>query len=519
VTRAFCCALLLTLLSVGLGAGPALSLAAPDGSAWSQPLELSYPLDDPAYAAYGSSWFADIVAGPQGSVHVVWYSGMRYGNVEGGLDLLMYRELRDGRWSAVNEIAAPGLGGYTVRNSIALGRDGLLHVVLRSQTAMVHSSAPWDEAFSARAWSEPRNISGENSAYYNALAVDSRNRLHTLWSEAVLDEQPDPNAKCPNCSDLYYRYSDDSGETWSAPQNLSRTPEGENRPQLKVDGRDRLHAVWDLGVDWYAGEGEPESGIYRRSDDGGETWSAPYRFGFQGDAVQQTALAVSVEGNPSVVYRAVGDNRIYFQQSLDGGQTWQPPTRIPGVQARDINDNNLDTYALAVDSAGHLHLLMVGFVEPNDQERVNPWLLHLVWNGRSWSQPRVVMGGELYPEWPRLVLGAGKHLHAAWHTRSKEDLFRSEKARYRVWYSSLHTDAPEATALPFFTPVPTAAPTLVAATAVPPTATPLPAQALEAPTLPGRPKWEQSALTTILLAMLPVLAFVGLVVFFRRGRR
>jgi hypothetical protein len=509
-------------LLLGLGATsllvPTHSGAAPN-NAWSAPVELSYPTNDPAYQEYGSAWFPDIAADAHGSVHVSWYSAVKRGeNIEDAVDLLMYRVLRDGRWSPISEVAAPATGGYTVRNGLAPARDGRIHVALRSYTRLQHISAPLGEALSARYWSEPSNITGEG-AYYVALAADSAARLHVLWSEAVLGAENGEGSACPGCSDLYYRYSNDGGTFWSAPQNLSRSPDGENRPQIKIDARDRVHAVWDQGVDWYAGKGVPKYGVYRRSDDGGATWSAPHLFGFQGDAVQQMALAVTRNGNPFVVYRAVGHNRLYFQQSPDGGATWSPPLPLPGVRARDLNDNNLDSYALIADNADHIHLLLVGFPEAVAARQANPWLLHLRFDGRAWSAPQVVMGGELYPEWPRVTVAAGNQLHAAWFTRSKEDVFRSDQgARYRVWYSTLATGAPPATTLPLFTPVPTPAPTVLPSATLPPTATPLPPAAGAAPLLSGPPRWEASALRTIMIALLPALVAVGLVVLMRQRR-
>ncbi len=485
------------LVLVGLRSARAQS------AGWSEPFELS---DTARF-----SWFPDMAVGPDGSVHVVWASGdpdpknPRDGTK--AIDLLRYRELRGGAWSATNDILFTGLGGYTVRNSLVAGRDGLLHLVVRMHTRIFASSAPEADAWSARAWSQPQPLTGD-IAYYTALAVDSRNGLHALWSEAV---QPADDPICPGCSDLFYRRSSDGGLTWSAPQNLSYSQEGENRPQIVIDARDRIHAVWDQGVDWYAGAGKPLAGVYRRSDDGGQTWSDAVHF-TAGDApVQQTALAVDGQGNPLVVFRDAASNRIYFQSSSDGGTTWGALGEVPGVLARDINDNNLDRYALAADSANRVHLLLSGFPTGRSSEGSNPWLLHLVWDGARWSAPQVVMGNELYPEWPRLVVAGGNQLHAVWFTRHADDLFGSDQgAHYQIWYSTLPLDTPAIAPAPVFTPVPTAAPPTPTAAPLRPTSVPLSEAARETPPPGGQPAWELQGVQLIGLALLPVAAIFGL---------
>jgi hypothetical protein len=401
-----------------------------------------------------------------------------------------------------------------------LGRDGRFHVLVRMGTRVFAVSAPWDKAQSAQAWSEPRPVSAPGG-YYTALAVDSKNTLHALWSEAIVDDPAKPNKVCPNCSDMYYRRSSDGGTIWSAPVNLSRTADGENRPQIVIDGQDRIHAVWDLGVDWYAGKGVPKVGVYRRSDDGGQTWSEPTQFGFDGDAVQQMSITLTADGNPFVVYRSVNTSTIYFQTSPDGGQTWSAPARIPGVLARSINDNNLDRYSLVLDSANHIHLVLAGFVDGDTSVHTNPWLLHLVWDGQAWSAPGIILQSEQYPEWPQMIVAGGNQLHVVWFTRNKDDMFQSDRgAHYQVWYSSMQVAAPAVTPQPFFTPVPTVAATTTPQPFVPPTPTPLPATSRDASAVNGPPTWEAPGLALVSMALLPVLGLlafvVGITVWIRR---
>jgi len=477
---------------------------------WSTPFEVS---DTARF-----SWFPDLVAGSDGAIHIFWASGnsdpTHPGDGTKAIDLLRYRVLRDGVWLPTNDILFTGVGGYTVRNSTVLGRDSRIHVLVRMQTQLYTISANEIDAWSARAWSTPEPVSPPGG-YYTALGIDSRNTLHALWSQAMVDDPQKPRKECANCSDLFYRSSRDGGKTWSTPQNLSQTDDGENRPQIVIDGRDHLHAVWDQGVDWYAGGGVPKYGVYRRSDDGGSSWTAVVRFGSPEEPIQQIALTTSPEGNPFVVYRSAKTDRLFYQWSNDEGTNWTSPVEIPIVRGRNLNDNNLDRYSLATDSAGKIHLLMSGFIagSASDTASENPWLLHLVWNGQAWSVPQVVMGNELYPEWPRIIVYGGNQLHAVWFTRHKEDLFGSDKgAHYQVWYSTLTTDAPAVAPPPTFTSVPTTVPTVLATSTPAPSPTPLPAPILAAPTTGGPPRWEQQGIVMMVMALLPTLGVLGLII-------
>jgi hypothetical protein len=235
--------------------------------------------------------------------------------------------------------------------------------------------------------------------------------------------------------------------------------------------------------------------------------------------VQQTTLSLDRDGNPLVVFRGAYINRIFSQYSPDGGTTWESATEIPDMRARP---SDLDVYSMATDGAGTVHLLMVGYRsrEATDDLLAPPGLWHLAWQGGRWTVVDAVMDNELYPEYPRLVIANGNELHATWFTRSREDLFDSERASYRVWYSSTFVNAPAVAPLPLFTPVPeaTARPT---ATALPPQPTPtaLPAWALEAAPVTEPPRWESLALQTVGVALLPVLALIGGVMLVRRRKK
>jgi hypothetical protein len=277
------------------------------------------------------------------------------------------------------------------------------------------------------------------------------------------------------------------------------------------------------------------------------------------DAPQQMTVGLFQNDAPIVVYRATVTNQVYFQFSADHGQTWSPAAPIPGVFARDLNDTPWDSYSMVTDGAGKVHLIMSGFLSSDllsnqnllrSDQRNRPRLLHLVWDGLSWSTPQVIATEEhypgwqpetieacdaiepnsvqarteaaktalkacqqfeRYPEWPRAVI-AGNTIHLTWFTRDGLDLHDSEHAHYQVWYSSKQLDAPPIESLPLFTPVPSIAPSLPTS-APAPTLTPTLAPAItSAPLVDGPPSWETPGLTMLGIAILPVFGLVTLII-------
>ena len=144
--------------------------------------------------------------------------------------------------------------------------------------------------------------------------------------------------------------------------------------------------------------------------------------------------------------------------------------------------------------------MLVGFIPGSASP--TPKLLHLTWNGQTWSAPRVVVAGALYPEGPRLVIERGNKLHAVWFIR--EGLSGPSQSRQSVWYSSATIDAPTVVPLATFTPVPS--PTLPQPSVTPVIVpTTISAASRGKPVVAGPPRWEGQGLALLTLALAPLL--------------
>jgi len=470
---------------------------------WSEPVRLS--------TTTRWAWFPDVAVDVEGRVHVVYDSGDVPVGQDEAVPGVMYTVYRDGEWSEPNDLLI-GSTGNIFRPALAVDAIGYLHM---TTVGVKYRHARVNEAISAAAWYQ--HILDRGVTYMSAVAVDSKGVIHAVYEKWVMLETPIHRVSggdVVGLADIFYRRSSDGGYTWTIPVNLSRTAEvGSYRVQVKVDANDVVYVSWDEGWDRRSLYGEPQEGVYVFSTDGGQSWSDPVLFPLPERTNAQTTVASDNQGGVLVVWRTTNYDKIFYSWSADQGITWSEPQTIPGIFARSFEDTPFDAYEMETDSAGRIHLVMVGRSRrPESRGDVVPLgVYHLVWDGVEWSEPEAIAiysPDKGYPEYPRLDISEGNRLHVVWFTRDMQ--FGGDL--YQVWYSSALTDAPyqapppTPTATPTPLPTPTFTPT--------PTATPLPT----VPPSGGLPDGlytEHDELGQLALAALPVLFLILIVAIVR----
>jgi len=471
------------------------------GAGWSEPVNISNTLS--------RSWFPALAVDWAGNVHVVWCETDF--SEEGRGESVYYTRWDGQRWLEPNDIAPPS--GYIHRNAIALGQAGTLFLAWRDWRmggyGLNIASASASDAWSAAAWSSPRLVSARLHNYAVHLETDSQEKLHLLFGDMG---HPDDEV-CPHgCLDTYYRHSADNGKTWSAPLNLSLSPTGSAREQLEIDRNDTIHVTWDEGYDRLSGLGTHLYSVYRSSSDGGLSWTAPVTVAYPTTGTAQLVAGADGQGSVMLVWRTTSHEGIYFQWSADHADTWSAPASLPGVLARP-GGMQFDLYDLSADSAGHIHLLAAGRQSPEYDAPVG--LYHVIWNGESWSEPVPIYVGEGFPEYPRLKVAEGNHLHAVWFVR--DELWTSD-SNYEVWYSDCYSPAPHETPVP--PPTQISVPTAQRTAARPlPSATPFPTIAPGTAGLPAGLRTETDEVLRLAVALAPVVLILLLAAVFRALRR
>ena len=171
---------------------------------------------------------------------------------------------------------------------------------------------------------------------------------------------------------------------------------------------------------------------------------------------------------------------------------------------------SLDSCHAASDSAGHVHLLVLGYLSVLDEELS---LIYTVWDGQEWSTPHSLYTSADPPEWPKLAVGMGNVLHATWFTRDEAHVWDSERGRYRVWAAARQVDAP------LLTPVPTlvSVPTPTASPSVPPALAPTPMPTVPTGSAPPAGIFtDLDDAVRLAIALAPVAGLIAVVLVARR---
>lgn len=403
----------------------ALAIAATvaHGAEWTPAVRLSPPGEQ--------AWFPDVATDVAGGVHVFWSHGNatppRY-------DAVVYCAASpQGCVTMTDAQRRYGEdGNYLARPSAAVDRQGTIHLIWRRKLAICHTTATLPGSLRDSSWARLRRL---GTGVISTIGIDPEGSLHVVWSEPIYGPRTDP---CFACADIFYSRSDDGGQVWSPAINVSRTPGGSEKPHVAFGAGGRVYIAWEEGRDHYVGKGIPQSSMFSASADGGRTWSPPTTFRSPDDIPQSIALGVDYTGRVVVVWQQLTGEAIYFQTSDDHGQTWAPPAPVVGIRRR-LLQNKLDGYEMAADAAGHLHLVVTGRRDGEDESN---YVFHLEWDGRNWSAPTALYQTDGTPEWPRIAVGNGNELHAVWFERPKGSEWNSERGEYAVWYARGQSTAP-----------------------------------------------------------------------------
>ena len=184
-----------------------------------------------------------------------------------------------------------------------------------------------------------------------ALAPHEPRRVFVLWQEIVFSGGT-------HGGDILFARSEDGGETFSLPFNLSNSVAGDGKGRINRDiwhnGSLDLAASADGAV--YAAWTEYEGALwFSRSEDGGKRFSPPRRIA--GGGTENPARAPSLALGPDrAVYLAwtVGEDNsadVRIAQSVDGGASFTKPSIVAPSSGYS------DAPKLAVDPRGALHLV------------------------------------------------------------------------------------------------------------------------------------------------------------------
>ena len=272
---------------------------------------------------------------------------------------------------------------YNTQRKLARGPDGTLYAAVTvnaSNTPQVRVLASRDGVGWAPLAPPSTTDLGTDRT---ALAVDSRGRLHLVWTELDVDAGQVFHAS----------YASDR---WTDPVQLSHSPGYAGYPSIAVDAQDRVHVVW------YGFDGAFYQIYYRRLD--GSGWT--YERALTSEAVDATnpAIALGPEGTVHVAWFRENRNATYTEVAylrLEGDSLAETLAVSEDLGSADPT--------IAVDSAGTVHLAWGALVNaaPTIVHRERP-------RAGAWSAIETVSPPTLGGEHPSLAILPAASLRLAW---------------------------------------------------------------------------------------------------------
>jgi hypothetical protein len=259
-------------------------------------------------------------------------------------------------------------------------------------------------AQSARAdWTPAKRLTWTSGASVEpAIAVDSSGNLYVVWVDDT-----------PGNEEIHCKKSTDGGVTWTPRKRLTWTSSGSGFPALAVDPSDNLHIVWQ---DSTPGNAEI---YYENSTDGGDTWTISKRLSWTSGQSYGPTIAVDSSGNIHVVWEdyTPGNVEIYYRKSTDGGSSWSPRKRITWTSGGSCYP------VIAVDSSSNLHVVWW-------DDTPGSWIWEIYYKkstdgGASWTTGKRLTWNAGYSIHPAIVVDFYDNLHVIWedNTPGKNEIY------------------------------------------------------------------------------------------------
>lgn len=250
---------------------------------------------------------------------------------------------------------------------------------------------------SAYSWTTAQRLTWTSDTSHMAdIAIDSSNRIHVVWQDHT-----------PGNWEIYYTNSADGGNTWLTAKRLTTTLANSGRPAIATDSANNIHVVFQ---DYTYGNGEI---LYIKSTNGSATWTSPKRLTFTPGASKWADIAVDHADNIHVVWHDDtygGDWEVLYKKSTDGGATWSSSKRISltgGTSYRPV---------IAIDSSNNLHVVWAD-ASPGNREI---FYSRSTDGGNTWipSKRLTWTAGPSYD--PAITIDSSDNIHVVWYDNTAD---------------------------------------------------------------------------------------------------
>jgi len=149
--------------------------------------------------------------------------------------------------------------------------------------------------------------------------------VHVVWMDGR-----DGNPRCytmPECTEIYYKRSNDHGATWGPDIRLTNETRFSGRPSINVLAPSTLLVSLDQGE---LG-GKAENIYIKTSADNGNTWGRSQKLSFLNAGFAGHNAMVTAGSSVHVAWfddRDTSNREVFFRASTDAGATWSPEENL-----------------------------------------------------------------------------------------------------------------------------------------------------------------------------------------------
>jgi hypothetical protein len=279
-------------------------------------------------------------------------------------------------------------------------------------------------------WSAPLNLSHTpQNSMIPAIVADGLGNVHVFWSEDVDGGPRQPGSPGSDSGSAIY-YTRWNGQSWTTPVDVLYVP-GENIANfvsVKVDNENRLHAVWTGQTNTYY------SNALASQAESAHAWSPPQVVATNSAHSRwESDVVVDSAGSVHVVYATGDDAGVYHIRSNDGGATWSSPVQLS--LPFDALETSFSHVRAIIDGTGRLHVVW----QTNQIQGYGQGVYYArsLDNGDTWSRP-VQLGyrgpSDTWIEWPYLADMGKSGLHLIYTNGSnKGRAYRVSNDRGETW--------------------------------------------------------------------------------------
>jgi BNR repeat-like domain len=315
------------------------------------------------------------------------------------LGFFLFAQAAQADWTAAKRLTWTSV--QSMNPAIAVGPSGNVHVIWYDKASGSYEIYYKKSTDGGTTWLAGQRLTWTGGSYVPDIAVDAVGNPHVVW-ERLMDGH----------YEVFYRKSTDGGTTWLASQRLTWNSGDSMEPVIAVDSTGSLHVAW---YDYTPGNYEV---YYRKSKDGGATWSAGKRLTWTSFDSYEVSLALDLSDNPHVVWyedTPAGNYEIYYKRSKDGGTTWSTARRLTAT----TTDSQYPV--IAVDTSGYLYVAWSEYI-PGNSELYGKKSED---GGDTWSGKRVTFTAG-YSTFPDMVTDSSGSLHIVWA--------ESTPGNYEIYY-------------------------------------------------------------------------------------